>query len=129
MLRDSGQVENKDGCCAHTYISRLEKEFHVHIDAPSVALGVALMQLGEGEIDHTISFSNRNLSIADKNYTTTEREGLVMVYVLQKFRLCLLGGHFKMYTDHSTLKYLVNKLVLGEISVNGFSSSRNLTLR
>ena len=25
----------------------------------------------------------------------------------------MLGSHFKMFTDHSTLKYLVNKLVLG----------------
>jgi hypothetical protein len=25
----------------------------------------------------------------------------------------LLGGHFKMFTDHSALKYLVNKTVLG----------------
>jgi hypothetical protein len=24
-----------------------------------------------------------------------------------------LGGHFKVFTDHSALKYLVNKLVLG----------------
>ena len=24
-----------------------------------------------------------------------------------------MGGHFKMYTDHSSLKYMVNKLVLG----------------
>ena len=36
-----------------------------------------------------------------------------MVYVLQKFRHYLLGAHFKMYTDHSTPIYLVNKLVLG----------------
>jgi len=36
-----------------------------------------------------------------------------MVYALQKYRHYLLGGHFKMYTDHSTLKYLVNKPVLG----------------
>jgi hypothetical protein len=36
-----------------------------------------------------------------------------MVYALQKFRHYLLGGHFKMFTDHSALKYLVNKLVLG----------------
>lgn len=34
-------------------------------------------------------------------------------YALQKFRHYLVGEHFKMYTDHSTLKYLVNKLVLG----------------
>jgi len=36
-----------------------------------------------------------------------------MVYALQKFRHYLLGSHFKMYTDHSALKYLVNKPVLG----------------
>jgi hypothetical protein len=36
-----------------------------------------------------------------------------MVYALQKFRHYLLGSHFKMYTYHSALKYLVNKLVLG----------------
>jgi hypothetical protein len=35
-----------------------------------------------------------------------------MVYALQKFRHYLLGGHFKMFTDHSTLKYLVNKPML-----------------
>jgi hypothetical protein len=47
------------------------------------------------------------------NYTTTEREGLDMVYALQKFRHYLLAGQFKMFTDHSALKYLVNKPVLG----------------
>ena len=36
-----------------------------------------------------------------------------MVYVFQKFRHYLLGAHFKMYADHSALKYLVNKPVLG----------------
>ena len=36
-----------------------------------------------------------------------------MVYALQKFRHYLLGFHFKMFTDHSALKYLVNKPVLG----------------
>ena len=36
-----------------------------------------------------------------------------MVYALQKIRHYLLGAHFKMFTDHSALKYLVNKLVLG----------------
>jgi hypothetical protein len=36
-----------------------------------------------------------------------------MVYALQKFRHYLLGKHFKMFTDHFSLKYLVNKTVLG----------------
>jgi hypothetical protein len=36
-----------------------------------------------------------------------------MVYALQKFIHYLLGSHFKMYIDHSMLRYLVKKLVLG----------------
>jgi hypothetical protein len=36
-----------------------------------------------------------------------------MVYALQKFHHYLLGGHFKMFIDHSMLKYLVNKPMLG----------------
>ena len=83
------------------------KPFHVHVDASSITLGVVLMQPGEGDIDHPITYSSRNLSTAKKNYTTTEREGLAMVYALQKFRHYLLGASFKMFTDHSTLKYLV----------------------
>jgi hypothetical protein len=91
------------------------KEFHVHVDASSIALGEILAQPGVGDIDHPIAFPSRKLSTSKINYTTTEREGLVMVYALQKFRHYLLGGHFKMFIDHSALKYLVNKPVLGGI--------------
>jgi hypothetical protein len=87
-------------------------EFHVHIDASGISLGAILAQPGEGNMDHPIYFSSRNLSQAERNYTTTEREGLAMVYALQKFRHYLLGGHFKFFIDHSTMKYLVNKHVL-----------------
>jgi hypothetical protein len=40
-----------------------------------------------------------------------EREGLEMVYDLHKFKHYLLGAHFKMYTDHYTLGYLMKKPV------------------
>jgi hypothetical protein len=89
------------------------KEFHVHVDASSIALGVVLSHPCARDIHHPISFASRKLSTSEINYTTTEREGLAMVYALQKFKNYLLGGHFKMFTDHSSLKYLVNKPVLG----------------
>jgi hypothetical protein len=88
-------------------------EFHVHVDASCIALGAVLTQEGGEGLDHPIAFASRRLSKAEKNYSTTEREGLAMVYALQKYGHYLLGGHFKMYTDHSALKYLVNKPVLG----------------
>jgi hypothetical protein len=79
----------------------------------SIALGAVLAQHGERYIDHQLAFASRKLSTTEINYTTTEREGLAMVYVLHKFLHYLLGGHFKRFTDHSALKYLVNKPVLG----------------
>jgi hypothetical protein len=68
-----------------------------------------------GDLDHLIAFASIKLSDSEHNYNMKEREGLPMVYALQKFRHYLLGKHCKMFTDHSALKYLVNKPVLGEI--------------
>jgi hypothetical protein len=49
------------------------KELHVHVDVSSIALGEVLEKPGEGDIDHLVAFASRNLSIAEINYTTTER--------------------------------------------------------
>jgi hypothetical protein len=89
------------------------KEFHMHVDASSIELGVVLTQPGEDDMYHPIAFAGRKLSDSQHNYNTTEREGFSMVYALQKFRHYLLGKHFKMFTDHSALRYLVNKPLLG----------------
>lgn len=89
------------------------KEFHVYVDASCIVLGIVLAQPGAREIDHPIAFASRKLSKVEKNYSTTEKERLAMLYALQKFMHYLLGTHFKMFTDHSTLKYFLNKPVLG----------------
>jgi hypothetical protein len=57
-------------------------DFHVHVDAYSIALGVVLAQPRAGDIKHLLAFASRKLSTADINYTTTKREGLAMVYAL-----------------------------------------------
>jgi len=89
------------------------KEFHLHMDASAITLGVILSQPREFDIDHPITFAIRKLSDSEKNYNTTKREGLAMIYELQKFKHYLLGQHFKMFTDHSSLRYLVNNPMLG----------------
>ena len=106
-----------------------DKEFHVHMDASSIALGVVLVQPREGDLDHPISFASLKLLSTEKNYTTTEREGLVMVYALQNYRHYLLGSHFKMFTNHSSLKYLVNKPLLVGGYATGYFSFKSLILR
>ena len=55
------------------------KEFHVHVDASSIELGVILAQPGEGSIDHPIVFASRKFSTTEKNYMMTKREGLALV--------------------------------------------------
>jgi len=87
-------------------------EFHGRVDALCIALDAVLTQEGIEGIDHLIAFSSGRVSKAEKNYSTMKRKGLAMVYVLQKYYHYLLGGHFNMYTNHSALKYLVNKPML-----------------
>jgi hypothetical protein len=84
----------------------------VHVDASTITLGEILVQPGAGDLDHPIAFVRIKLSESEHNYNTIGREGLAMVYALHKFRHYLLGKHFKMFIDHSTLKYLANKPVL-----------------
>ena len=62
-----------------------KKQFHVHVGALSLMLGIVLTQPGEGAIDHPKAFASKKLSMAEKNYMTTKREGFAIVYALQKF--------------------------------------------
>jgi hypothetical protein len=54
------------------------------------------------------------MNIVERNYNTTKREALVMVFRLHKFKHYLLDNKFVFYVDHMVLVYLLNKLqVLG----------------
>lgn len=85
------------------------KIFHVHIDASAYAIDCILAQPHENNMDFPVSYSSCQLNSAEKNYTTTEREGLAMVYAVKKFRHYLLANKFIFFVDHHALLYLVNK--------------------
>ena len=53
-------------------------------------------------------YASRQMSPAERKYTTTEQEALVVVYASKKFRHYLLGYRIIFHTDHDSLKYLVN---------------------
>ncbi|RVW77155.1 Transposon Ty3-I Gag-Pol polyprotein [Vitis vinifera] len=44
---------------------------------------------------------------AQKNYTTTEKELLAVVFALDKFRAYLVGSSIVVFTDHSALKLVI----------------------
>jgi hypothetical protein len=52
-----------------------------------------------------------------------------MVYALHKFKQYLLGTHFKMFTNHSALKYQVNEPILGVEYVDDCCYSKSLILK
>ena len=85
------------------------KPFHVFVDASDIAIGSALMQLSEPNWYRPVYYASRKLSSAERNYSTTEREALGMIYSVNKFRHYLLGKKFTFHVDHSALLYLVSK--------------------
>ena len=67
-------------------------KFHVHIDASGIAIGAILTQPGDDGMDYPIVYSSRKLNKAERNYSTTKREALGMVFALQKYRHYLLAN-------------------------------------
>lgn len=86
-----------------------DKPFQVYVDTLAFAIGVVLSQKDNAKKDHPIYYASRQLSIAEKNYTTTKREALGMVFSVRKFRHYLLGYEFVFHVDHYALRYLVQK--------------------
>ena len=56
-----------------------------------------------------VYYASKTLNEAQRNYTTTEKELLAVVYALDKFRSYLLGAEIIIFTNHSALKYLLTK--------------------
>ncbi|KAL6313359.1 hypothetical protein AAG906_001070 [Vitis piasezkii] len=85
-----------------------ELTIYVICDASDQEMEAILGQRDE-EKPYVIYYASKTLNEAQKNYTTTEKELLAVVFTLDKFRAYLVGAPIMIFTDHSALKYLVNK--------------------
>nr|GEZ36024.1 reverse transcriptase domain-containing protein [Tanacetum cinerariifolium] len=77
-------------------------------DASDFTLGAVLGQRIEKHF-RPIHYASKTMIEAESDYTTTEKEMLVVVYAFEKFRSYLLMNKSIVYTDHSALKYLFAK--------------------
>ena len=82
--------------------------FELMCDASDFAMGAVLGQRKDRKL-HVIYYASRVLNDNQRNYSTTEKEMLAVVFALEKFRSYLIGSHVIIYIDHAALRYLLSK--------------------
>jgi hypothetical protein len=82
--------------------------FEIMCDASDSAVGAVLGQR-KNKVFYTIYYASRTLDDAQRNYTTTEKELLAVVFAFDKFRHYLILSKVIVYTDHAAIRYLLGK--------------------
>ena len=86
---------------------RLDVPFILDTDASDSGLGAVLSQVQDGQ-ERVIAYAARALSKAEKNYSTTRKELLALVWGSEHFETYLCGRRFLARTDHNALRWLRN---------------------
>jgi len=85
-----------------------EKPFKLMCNASGFAVRAILGQR-DGKDSYVIYYASCTLNETQRNYGTTEKELLAVVFALYKFCSYLLGTKVIIFYDHAALKYLVAK--------------------
>jgi hypothetical protein len=82
--------------------------FEIMCDASYYFVGVVLGQRVDKKLN-IIYYASKTLDGAQRNYATTKKEFLVVIFACDKFRPYIVDSKVTVHTDHSSIKYLMNK--------------------
>lgn len=82
--------------------------YTLHTDASGQGIAAILSQT-QSERQVNICYLSRTLSPAERNYSTSEKECLAIVWAIKSLRHYLLGTKFTVISDHSCLQWLKNQ--------------------
>ena len=87
----------------------LDKEIRVEVDTSEYVVGGVLLMKCEDEKWRPVAFISKSLNKAERNYEIHNREILVIIRCLEKWRHLLEGaqGRFEIWSDHKNLKYFM----------------------
>lgn len=88
-----------------------DREFIATTDASDFAIGAVLSQ-DQGRGPQPVAFESRKMTPAERNYAAHEKELLAIIHALKVWKVYLEGRHFKIQTDHSSLRYINTQLPL-----------------
>jgi hypothetical protein len=83
------------------------KEFILSTDASNEGIGAVLAQ-GQLGRELPLAYASRSLNMMERNYSTSEKELLAIVWSIKHFRPYLYGRKFKITTDHQPLTWIMN---------------------
>ncbi|GFX18785.1 hypothetical protein TNCV_3019421 [Trichonephila clavipes] len=76
----------------------------LHVDASDYAIGGALHQVVDSELQ-PLAFFSRKLTSSEKSYSAYDRELLAIYSAIRHFRYMLEARDFTVFTDHKLLTY------------------------
>ena len=83
-------------------------DYEIMCDASDYATRAVLGQRTK-KIFKAIYYASKTFNKAQKNYSTTEKEMLTMVFACEKIRPYILGSHVIIHTDRAAIRYLMAK--------------------